>query len=312
MMAEATEPSMSRPPRVSIGLPVFNGERFIEEAISSILAQTFEDFELIISDNASTDSTQEICRRFADKDDRVRYLRNRENLGLAYNFNQTFHMSSGEYFQWAAHDDLLLPECLQRCVEALDGEPAAVSCYTSRTPIDEVGNPIDVQYPNWRVCSTDPVERFRSALLMFGRTQLPIFGLFRAEVLRRTGLHRTTLGGDCILMSEVSLYGPFLEVSEKLFIHRWHSEMSGGFSALRQRLDWWRPATQAGWLGRGRLGLPLLYVWTLTEVAAGLADAILRSPLSRQEKVRCLAGVPIGLGHYVWRRAELHLRRQPS
>ena len=89
---------MNRPPKVSVGLPVFNGKRFVAEAIESILAQTFDDLELVISDNASTDGTEEICRAYAEKDERVRYVLNSENLGAAYNYNQTFHLSSGTYF----------------------------------------------------------------------------------------------------------------------------------------------------------------------------------------------------------------------
>src|SRR6266536_1939108 len=103
------ERSMSGRTRVSIGLPVFNGERFVAEAIDSILAQTFEDFELIISDNASTDGTEEICRCYAEKDERIRFVRNRENYGAAFNFNQTFHLSSGGYFKWV--EGLVEVEC---------------------------------------------------------------------------------------------------------------------------------------------------------------------------------------------------------
>jgi glycosyltransferase involved in cell wall biosynthesis len=130
---------MKEPPKVSVGMPVFNGDRFIAETIDSILAQTFGDFELIISDNASTDGTEKICRQYADDDGRIRYVRNRENLGAAYNYNQTFHLSSGDYFKWACHDDLLRPEFLERCVEVLDRDPSAVLVYTDWAPIDETG-----------------------------------------------------------------------------------------------------------------------------------------------------------------------------
>ena len=107
------EPSRNGP-TISVGLPVFNGENFVREAIESILSQTFSDFELVISDNASTDSTQSICEEYQQKDKRVRYFRSPENRGASWNFNNTFHLSQGEYFKWAAHDDVLLPRYFSR------------------------------------------------------------------------------------------------------------------------------------------------------------------------------------------------------
>ena len=99
-------------PRVSIGLPVYNGERYLPQALDAILSQTFEDFELIISDNASTDSTQDICKSYAANDARVKYFRNSSNIGISRNFNRVFELSSGgEYFKWCAHDDLMAPDC---------------------------------------------------------------------------------------------------------------------------------------------------------------------------------------------------------
>ncbi len=123
-------------PRVSVGLPVYNGENFIKDALDSILAQTFEDFELIISDNASTDGTQQICRQYTSKDQRIRYIRNDGNIGASKNFNQVFELSSGEYFKWIAHDDLCAPEFLERCVEVLDQDPSIVLCFARPKAID--------------------------------------------------------------------------------------------------------------------------------------------------------------------------------
>ena len=126
-------------PRVSIGLPVYNGEKFIREAIDSIFSQTFEDFELIISDNGSTDRTQQICQAYAAQDLRIRYYRNKKNIGAARNYNLVFELASGEYFKWAAHDDLCAPEYLERCVEILDRDPDVVLCYPKTSIIDEHG-----------------------------------------------------------------------------------------------------------------------------------------------------------------------------
>src|SRR5262245_34908562 len=118
-----------RKPRVSIGLPVYNGQQFLEETLNSILAQTYTDFELIISDNASTDRTSEIARAYVAKDARVRYHRNENNLGVAGNYNGVFSLASGEYFKWAPADDTCLPNYLARCVEILDLDSTVVLAY---------------------------------------------------------------------------------------------------------------------------------------------------------------------------------------
>lgn len=303
---------MNRPPKVSVGLPVFNGERFVAEAIESILAQTFEDLEIVISDNASTDGTEEICRAYAEKDERVRYVRSRENLGAAYNFNQTFHLSSGTYFKWAAHDDVLLPEFLERCVEGLDADPSVVASYTRWAPIDETGNPAEFGYPVWpQVVSPDPVDRFRITLLMDGRASFPIFGLFRSDVLRRTGLHRATPSGDCILVAEVSLYGPFHEIPTELFLNRDHVGRSIRIPGLRNRVDWWLPAARAGRFGSGSIGALLLFAVTMGQAALGYVDSIRRSPLVLRDKLRCYAHLPSWFGNQLWLRVKRRLPRRP-
>ena len=111
---------------VSIGLPVYNGENYLSAAIESIAAQTFQDFELIISDNDSTDRTPEICRHYMMQDKRIRYFRNKRNLGAAPNYNRTYELSQGQYFKWTAHDDIICPDFLAKCVVALEAEPEAV------------------------------------------------------------------------------------------------------------------------------------------------------------------------------------------
>ena len=125
--------------RVSMGMPVYNGERYVAEAIESVLQQTFGDFELVISDNGSTDSTRSICEGYAARDPRVRYFRSDANRGATWNFNRVVELSRGEYFRWAAHDDRIRPEYLERCVAVLDADPEAVLCYTQVEIIDAAG-----------------------------------------------------------------------------------------------------------------------------------------------------------------------------
>ncbi|HMB96546.1 MAG TPA: glycosyltransferase family A protein, partial [Tepidisphaeraceae bacterium] len=130
---------MSIRPKVSIGMPVRNGQRFIRQAIDSLLAQTFTNFELIICDNASTDSTEAICREYASRDSRVRYFRNSRNLGPAGNHNKCVDLSQGDYFRWHAHDDMCAPDYLEKCVECLDHNPDVVIAYPRTLIVDEEG-----------------------------------------------------------------------------------------------------------------------------------------------------------------------------
>src|SRR5262245_40295511 len=129
--------NMRKHPLVSIGLAVYNGEEYLSDAISSILAQSFTDFELIISDNASTDRTEEICKTYADMDSRIRYSRNETNIGGVNNENLTFRLSKGKYFRLAAHDDVCDPKLIEKCVEVLERDQDVILCQTAIVNIDE-------------------------------------------------------------------------------------------------------------------------------------------------------------------------------
>src|SRR5215470_5950299 len=148
--------------RVSIGLPVYNGAHFLKEALDALLSQTFGDFELIISDNASTDGTQEICRAYASIDRRIRYYRHEQNRGAAWNHNNVFRLSTSEYFKWAAHDDVCAPQYLERCVKVLDHTHVTVLCYTQSIIIDEHGKHLRHYSARCGVRSPRPYERFRN------------------------------------------------------------------------------------------------------------------------------------------------------
>ena len=204
----------SHVPRVSIGMPVYNAENYLGEAIESLLAQTFQDFELIISDNASTDRTEAICREYAARDPRIRYERQAENQGAARNFNHVFERARGPYFKWAAHDDLHSPTFLARCVEVLDRSPDVVWCHPRSTHVGPDGKPLpetaarDVSYsaalsPTSRASeaasagrsacpptreSRYPHQRFR-AVLLASDSCIDVYGLIRRKTMSETMLH---------------------------------------------------------------------------------------------------------------------------
>ena len=152
-------------------------------------SQSYADFELIISDNASTDSTSEICRGWAERDGRIRYFRNPSNIGAAPNYHHVFQMARADLFKWSAHDDMLDPGFLESCVAALDDDAGAVLAYTAARQVDGDGKPLG-DIPRFsQVVSADPVERFREVVRR-ERLNLPIFGLVRSAALRETASTR--------------------------------------------------------------------------------------------------------------------------
>jgi glycosyltransferase involved in cell wall biosynthesis len=247
-------------PRVSVGMPIYNAERYLEEALESLLGQSFDDFELVISDNASTDRTGDICRAYAARDKRIKYFRMRQNYGLIDNFNNVFRLSIGEYFKWAASDDICGPNYLLRAVHALDEDPSTVLVWAKTVGIDERGQRVPLPYQvsdmnsAESVYSPDPTVRFRRLLrnIWWGG---PVYGLIRAKTLAATRwIHPRHMAGDHILLAELSLRGRFYELPEEMFFLRVHAgKTSWQHRSLRDRatlvnqrdpgrgpIGWWR------------------------------------------------------------------------
>ncbi|MGI9534413.1 MAG: glycosyltransferase family 2 protein [Thermodesulfobacteriota bacterium] len=225
-------------PKVSIGLPVYNAENYIQKALDSILAQDYTDFELIISDNASNDRTEQICRAYAKKDERIRYYRNNINYGASKNFNNVFELAKGSYFKWAAHDDLIAPDYLSKCVEVLETDPSIVLCYSRVQIIDSHGSIVCEYKVNIRNAdSNKPHERFKE-LITVNHWGIEVFGLFRSSVLENTKLIANYPGSDRTLMAELSLLGSFHEIPEYLFFSRDHSERSTRQGTIHSRANW--------------------------------------------------------------------------
>ncbi|MEO0547975.1 MAG: glycosyltransferase family 2 protein [Pseudomonadota bacterium] len=225
-------------PKVSIGLPVFNGDAFLAEAVESILDQSFNDFELILCDNASTDGTEEICRHFAHLDARVRYIRHEKNLGAAANYNRAFEEARGMYFKWGAHDDNLHREFLAECVVALDADPDCLLAYTETVLIDEHGIETGQQIDRFASLSRDPAERLSTWLSLPTGLCNPVFGLIRREEMAKTIRHGTYMGADRVLLGEIALRGRSFMIEKPLFYRRMHPNISTlanpGFLKLTQ------------------------------------------------------------------------------
>jgi glycosyltransferase involved in cell wall biosynthesis len=250
-----------RSPRVSVGMPIYNAERYLEEALESLLAQSFDDFELVISDNASTDRTGDICRAYASKDERIKYFCMRQNYGVIDNFNNVFRLSTGEYFKWAASDDVCGGDYLVRAVEVLDHDPSTVLVWGKTVGIDERGQRVPLEHEVTdmnsaeSVYSPDPAVRFRRLMRNIWWVDGPFYGLIRATALEATRwLHPRHMSGDQILLTELSLKGRFYELPEEMFFVRVHAgKTSSQQRTLRDRsrlvfqrepgwgpIGWWR------------------------------------------------------------------------
>lgn len=259
-VAEGTLDPMS--PRVTVGLPVYNGDDYLAEAIESILAQTYDDFELVISDNASTDGTAEICRRLAERDERVRYHREDTNLGGSWNFNRVVELARGEYFRWAAHDDSIRATYLERCVETLDADPTVVLCHTAVEIIDAEGNNRGTHVdPPMRRDSHDAPVRFHDVAMHGGRNH-QIFGVVRTETLSRVPPYGSHANADGVLLARLSLAGRFVKLDEPLQLMRVHdAQASTRYGVDRGGIDYlaWREWIHGS--ASGRPGLPHWRVW---------------------------------------------------
>jgi len=264
-------------PKVSIGMPVFNGERYVAEAIESVLSQTYRNLELVIADNASTDNTENICRAFAERDTRVRYVRNEKNEGASWSHNTAFELSKGEYFRWLASDDALAPELVEKSVEVLKNRPEVASVFTWVQDIDDLGETIGVKKSGTGAQLPRPHQRFRgmSTVRPYYNCE-EVFGLARRKYLARTKLLAPYTDSDRTLMAELGLYGPFFEIEEPLFLHRLHEEGSTVVNPDRQSRMAWFDVAHAGNL-----------VFPNWRQLGELLSAIRRSPINWQEKLYC-------------------------
>lgn len=265
-------------PHVSVGLPVFNGERYLQGALDALLAQTYTDFELLIGDNGSTDATPEICRDAVSRDPRVRYLPSDENRGAAWNYNRVFHGTTGRYFRWAAHDDLVAPTYLERLVAALDdAPPSTVLAQSLTTLIDENGRELGPWDEDFDLSSEQARTRLGQLVRHLIRSNV-FFGLVRRSAMERTRLHGAYPSADYVLLAELVLLGSFTVVPERLFFRRIHPEMSrAAQTSVADVAEWFEPGT-------GRDAQPeflRLFVEHLRAIA--------RSPLGARERAETLA-----------------------
>jgi glycosyltransferase involved in cell wall biosynthesis len=266
------------PEIVTIGIPVRNGEAYIGSALASLASQTFSDFKVCISDNASTDRTIEICRAFCSNDSRFTLLGNPTNIGLFPNFARVLGLARTRYFMWLAHDDYLDPTYLALAIERLETDKSTVLFQTNVNVIAEDGTALKLEIANRDLESPDPVGRFRSwiAKPVFS---LELFGVTRREALMRAGPMEGFIGSDRVLLSRLVLTGKFAYSDRYLFFNRDHTDRSCRGHPREVQRD----AS-----GRRRWMPPQALVYD------GFVKAVCDAPLSLAQKRRCW----IALGYW--------------
>lgn len=264
---------------LSIGLPVYNGENFLEETLQSILNQSFMDFELIISDNGSTDLTQDICLKYKKADPRIKYYRYENNRGAAWNYNNVFKYAKGHYFKYLNHDDLYHPFYLEKCIKKLEDNPEAVLCYTRRTVIDGTGKEEFNIDDELVLTESSPSSRFKKFLKRFRYTTywaVIVLGVIRRDALAKTELMKDFSAADMILLAQLALQGNFLEVDEYLLLNRRHEQMSNKANFTTSKLaEFYNPSN------KNKICLPR-WRW-LSE----FYKTIYKSRLKVSEKLKC-------------------------
>jgi glycosyltransferase involved in cell wall biosynthesis len=269
---------MSLTPRLTIGLPVYNGEKYLAESLDALLGQSYQDFELIIADNASTDGTADICRRYAQQDSRVRYIRQPANVGLAPNHNLVVEQARGELFKWAASDDLYARELIERCVDALDEHPDVVLAHSWSARIDGSGAVTHVYKYPLNTSSAQAPERFRS--LLFGSGGDDDYGVIRTKVLRSTAMKESYHHADRTIIAELALHGRFYQVPDWMFFRRDHPDRAERANpTVRSRCANMDPR-RASRLRHPAVRLYTEYIWAFVR-------AIHRAPLSAQDRRQC-------------------------
>ena len=284
-MARMTWPG----PLVTLGIPAYNAERFIAKALDSLLQQTITDFELIVSDNASTDGTRDICEYYARQDRRVRYIRQPVNIGAPRNWNAIVHHARGAYFKWSSANDYCSPSMLEQCLNVLESEPRVVLCYGKTQLVDEHGNKIkDYEY-DVSFDETRPSARFARVLELLSLNNLQC-GVLRLDTLRKTRLDRMYPGGDMALTAELALYGQLRMIPEVLLFRRQSLTTQISMrTPLEQQKAYNPQATRAMKLIRTR--------WH-----ADNFRSVARSPISLAEKLHALR---IALKFVRWERGKI-------
>jgi len=222
LMKEPIAPSLishNIVPIVCVGLPVYNGGKTLSQAIESILSQDFENIQLIISDNCSTDNTEEICLKYQKMDKRVHYYRLEENLGASKNFLNVFGLSNAPYFMWASHDDLRERSFISKCLEKIESDPSIALVYPQTKVLDANSRFLGIANDHLNTDQDNPIERFRHLIWEIGMCNM-FYGLYRTNIIKKVRSWGKTLFGDNLMLAEIALLGKIVQINDALFVRR--------------------------------------------------------------------------------------------
>ena len=267
---------MEKPPKVTVGIPVYNGQKYLERCLECYLGQTLEDCEILIADNGSSDETSAICERYAAKDARVKIHRADKNRGASWNYNRLLDLCRSPYFKWAASDDLVSPDYLEKCVAALEANPDLILAYGATILIDGEGKETDRYVERIRIDSPRASHRLREYLLKVGLTNA-IYGVIRIGELRATLGLGYFASSDIVLLAELAMRGRFAELAGTTFYRRLHENAYVSNKSWSQKSVWFDPRNA------GKLILP-----TWIHLAAYIRS-IRRTPMPAGERLRCYA-----------------------
>jgi glycosyltransferase involved in cell wall biosynthesis len=290
-------PARASTPSITVGLPVRNGERFLEEAIDSVLAQTHDDWELLICDNASDDRTGDIGRHHAARDRRIRYLRQPRNIGAAPNFNTALAQAQGSFFKWLAADDAMEARYLEATLELLRTEPTAVlACSWYRNRSEILGRTFLVDTDH-ELAMTDPCARVARLMRSLpGGPLLPIWGLMRTDVARQAGGIGSFIGADEVFVLSMALRGRFLQVPDHLLCVRDHW---GAYHTYQSKNRGREGAAEAIWLDTAAQARVHLPYWGRIRRYVGAVHDV---DLDRRTKLRIDRTVVAAVARQRWER----------
>jgi glycosyltransferase involved in cell wall biosynthesis len=223
-----------RGPPVSVGLPVYNGGSMLIQALESILAQTYSDFELIISDNASTDETPDVVREYAARDRRIRYFRQPRNIGSGNNWSFVARQALGTWLKWVSANDDYDRRLLEDSLEPMRDDSRVVLCYGRTRFMDMDGNLLEVYAGDFDLLSADPLERYRVVRERLHLGTPVQSGVVRLDAVRRCGYLGNYRDSDRVLTAGLALAGKFVLLPQVLFYRRWDRSVA---SALRTPLE---------------------------------------------------------------------------
>lgn len=266
---------------VTVGVPVYNGERFVRRTLEHLQKQDYPEFTVIITDNGSTDGTELICREFVASDHRFRYFRSDINRGVSRNYNWALELADTELFLWNPADDLLAPTFLSKCIEALNGAPRSVIAYSRVQLVDENDTVIgalgdaelylDGPSPSQRL---DTFLRRQAVHLQYG--------VIETTFLRTLGGEPAIRGADVVLGAKLVMAGPAVQVPEQLFQARRHREQGSMLTRVSDQVRESRPGAKIA------LGFPQ------ARIAIEVCSAILHAGLPAPERRRCLSALVRG------------------